>query len=227
MMSEKFTVEIISPDKTIIKTETSEVQIPSYEGEMGILKDHIQLITFLRPGIIKIKNDNEKEFFVEEGTVEFSNNNLLILTSKAKDLSNVDKKSLSTLLSEAEKKISDNKLTDKEKYLLSYKIDTLKKINNLLYIFFLKSTITFGSSLGEIHFHSINSGFLVFKFISLSSPKYSAINHFCLCPLNRPFQIIPIKFFGSSYSKKPSNSLRILILIILVSSSSSRFIAEK
>ena len=129
MMSEKFTVEIISPDKTIIKTETSEVQIPSYEGEMGILKDHIQLITFLRPGIIKIKNDNEKEFFVEEGTVEFSNNNLLILTSKAKDLSNVDKKSLSNLLSEAEKKITDNKLTDKEKYLLSYKIDTLKNIN--------------------------------------------------------------------------------------------------
>ena len=128
-MSEKFTVEIISPDKTIIKTETSEVQIPSYEGEMGILKDHIQFITFLRPGIIKIKNDNEKEFFVEEGTVEFSNNNLLILTTKAKDLSNVDKKSLSNLLSEAEKKISDNKLTDKEKYLLSYKIDTLKNIN--------------------------------------------------------------------------------------------------
>ena len=129
MISEKFTVEIISPDKTIIKTETSEVQIPSYEGEMGILKDHIQLITFLRPGIIKIKNDNEKEFFVEEGTVEFSNNNLLILTSKAKDLSNVDKKSLSNLLIEAEKRISDNKLTDKEKYLLSYKIDTLKNIN--------------------------------------------------------------------------------------------------
>ena len=129
MMSEKFTVEIISPDKTIIKTETSEVQIPSYEGEMGILKDHIQLITFLRPGIIKNKNNNEKEFFVEEGTVEFSNNNLLILTSEAKDLSNVDKKSLSNLLSEAEKKISDNKLTDKEKYLLSYKIDTLKNIN--------------------------------------------------------------------------------------------------
>lgn len=129
MMSEKFTVEIISPDKTIIKIETSEVQIPSYEGEMGILKDHIQLITFLRPGIIKIKNDNEKEFFVEEGTVEFSNNNLLILTSKAKDLSNVDKKSLSNLLIEAEKRISDNKLSDKEKYLLSYKIETLKNIN--------------------------------------------------------------------------------------------------
>lgn len=129
MMSEKFTVEIISPDKTIIKIETSEVQIPSYEGEMGILKDHIQLITFLRPGIIKIKNDNEKEFFVEEGTVEFSNNNLLILTSKAKDLSNVDKKSLSNLLIEAEKRISDNKLSDKEKYLLSYKIDTLKEIS--------------------------------------------------------------------------------------------------
>ena len=70
-MSEKFTIEIISPDRSIIKTETSEVVIPSFEGEMGILKDHISLITFLRPGLINIKADNEQIFFVEEGTVEF------------------------------------------------------------------------------------------------------------------------------------------------------------
>ena len=77
-MSDKFIVEIISPDKSIIKGDTSEVIIPAYEGEMGILKDHIPLITFLRPGKIKIKDINE-EFFVEEGIVEFANNNLLIL----------------------------------------------------------------------------------------------------------------------------------------------------
>ena len=85
-MSEKFEVEIISPDKTILKSDASEVTIPSYEGQMGILKDHIPLITFLRPGIIFIKNHDEKKYYVEEGTVEFSNNNLLILTSTAKEL---------------------------------------------------------------------------------------------------------------------------------------------
>ena len=91
-MPEKFTVEIISPDGTLFKSETSEVIIPSYEGEMGILKEHIPLITFLRPGIIKIKDkDNEgKSFFVEEGTVEFVNNSLLILTSTAKELTDID-----------------------------------------------------------------------------------------------------------------------------------------
>ena len=127
-MSEKFTIEIISPARTILKTQTTEVIIPSYEGEMGILKDHISLITFLRPGKIKIKDTN-KIYYVEDGTVEFSNNNLLILTSTAKDLSEIDKNSLQALIAEAEKKIMDSKITDKEKYLLSYKINTLKSIN--------------------------------------------------------------------------------------------------
>ena len=83
MISEKFTVEIISPVQSIIKSETQEVVIPSYEGEMGILKDHIPLITFLRPGIIRISAEKEKKFYVEEGTVEFSNNQLLILTPQS------------------------------------------------------------------------------------------------------------------------------------------------
>ena len=128
-MSEKFNVEIISPDRSILKTETSEVIIPSYEGEMGILKDHIPLITFLRPGILRLIDDKDRRFFVTEGTVEFSNNNLLILTSSAKEISEIDKDSLNSLISEAEQKIVDDKITDKEKYLLSYKIDTLKNIN--------------------------------------------------------------------------------------------------
>ncbi len=128
-MSEKFTVEIISPDRLILKTDASEITIPSYEGEMGILKDHIPLITFLRPGLIKILNGSEKRLFVEEGTVEFANNNLLILTSTARELTNSNKGSFSTLLQDSTKKINDENLTDKEKYLLSYKIETLKEIN--------------------------------------------------------------------------------------------------
>tara|TARA_B100001121_G_scaffold306451_1_gene325934 strand:+ start:5503 stop:5892 length:390 start_codon:yes stop_codon:yes gene_type:complete len=128
-MSDKFTVEIISPDKSILVTEASEVVIPSYEGEMGILKDHISIITFLRPGLIKIINETEKIFFVDDGIVEFSNNNLLILSSTAKEKSNIDQNTLDALINEAEEKFSKNTLTDKERYLLSYRITTLKNIN--------------------------------------------------------------------------------------------------
>ena len=128
-MSEKFTVEIVSPEKSIIKTETSEVVIPSFEGEMGILKDHTPLITFLRPGLINIKDRSEQKFFVEEGTVEFSNNNLLILTSTAVELTKMNKKITDTLISESEKKLDNNEISDKERYLLSYKLETLRNIN--------------------------------------------------------------------------------------------------
>ena len=132
-MTDKFTVEIISPDQTILKQETNEVIIPSFEGQMGILKDHIPLITFLRPGLIKILDQTNKSFYVEEGTVEFANNNLLILTSTAKELTSIDKNLLSNLIDEAEKKILSDKITDKEKYLLSYKINTLKNISQQTY----------------------------------------------------------------------------------------------
>ncbi len=128
-MENNFTVEIISPEKSIIKTSTNEVILPSFEGEMGILKDHIPLITFLRPGLIYIKNENERKYFVEEGTVEFSKNNLLILTSTAKELSNIDQRTLDEIISDAKKKIGSDEVSDKEKYLLSHKIDTLKNIN--------------------------------------------------------------------------------------------------
>ena len=128
-MSDKFTVEIISPDKSILKSETNEVTIPSYEGQMGILKDHIPLITFLRPGVISVQNQEKKNYFVEEGTVEFSNNNLLILTSTARDLSEFNQDSIEDLLKQAEKKLSEEGCSDKEKYLLSYKINTLNEIS--------------------------------------------------------------------------------------------------
>ena len=131
-MNEKFTVEIISPDRTILKQETNEVTIPSYEGQMGILKNHIPLITFLRPGFIVIKSDKEEKeekYYVEEGTVEFSRNNLLILSSTVRDMNKFNKSSISELIIDAEKKFKDNNLTDKEKFLISYKIDALKEIS--------------------------------------------------------------------------------------------------
>ncbi len=128
-MSENFTVEIISPDKSILKSQATEVTIPSFEGQMGILKDHIPLITFLRPGLIKITENNlEKFFFIEDGTVEFSNNNLLILTSTAKSLEDLDKNSIDFIIKNSEEKITKDEINDKEKYLLSYKIETLKEI---------------------------------------------------------------------------------------------------
>ena len=128
-MSDKFIVEIICPDQPVLKIDTSEVTIPAFEGQMGILKDHIPLITFLRPGLITIKAQEEKKYYVEEGTVEFSNNNLLILTSTAKNLDNLDKRFVGDLLKETEKKLQNNSLTDKEKYILSYKMSSLKEIN--------------------------------------------------------------------------------------------------
>ncbi len=128
-MSDKFTVEIITPVKSILKSEATQVTIPAYEGQLGILKDHIPLITFLRPGFINIEDQNEKKYFIEEGTVEFSNNNLLILTSTAIDLNNFEKNSINSQLEMAENKIKKTNLTDKEKYLESHKIDALKEIN--------------------------------------------------------------------------------------------------
>ena len=128
-MSDKFTVEIVTPDKSIFNSEANEVTIPSYEGQMGILKDHIPLITFLRPGVIIIKGQEEKKYYVEEGTIEFSNNNLLILTSTARDLNNLNQSLIKDLLHQAENKLRDDNYSDKEKYLLSYKISALKEIN--------------------------------------------------------------------------------------------------
>ena len=127
-MSDKFTIEIISPDQTILKQETNEVIIPSFEGQMGILNNHIPLITFLRPGIITIKAEGEKRFYIEEGTVEFSNNNLLILTSTTRDTANLDKSKIKEMLQKAEANLN-SETSDKERYVASYKLETLKEIS--------------------------------------------------------------------------------------------------
>ena len=98
-MSEEFKIEIVNPEKSfLVKEDVLEVVVPAFEGEMGILKDHIPIITFLRPGLIKILNDDETTFFVEEGIVEFNNNNLLILTSTLRELSKIDKNSLNSII---------------------------------------------------------------------------------------------------------------------------------
>ena len=129
-MPENFLVEIISPNQSVLKSEANEVTIPSYEGQMGILKDHISLITFLRPGIIVIKKENEeKKFFIEEGVVEFKDNNLLILTSTSKSLESLDKNLLDSIEKDSVEKMHKDEISDKEKYLLSHKIDTIKEIN--------------------------------------------------------------------------------------------------
>ena len=127
-MSDKFTVEIISPGQTILKQETNEVIIPSFEGQMGILNNHIPLITFLRPGIITIKAEGEKKYYVEEGKVEFSNNNLLILTSTARNIAHLDKNKINELLQKAEADLNTQS-NDKERYVASYKLETLKGIS--------------------------------------------------------------------------------------------------
>ena len=127
-MSEKFTVEIITPDQTILKQETNEVIIPSFEGQMGILNNHIPLITFLRPGIITIKAEDEKKYYAEEGTVEFSNNNLLILTSTARDIANLDENKINELLQKVEANLNTQS-SDKERYVAFYKLETLKEIS--------------------------------------------------------------------------------------------------
>ena len=128
-MSENFNLEIISPNKILISSETKQVIIPAFEGLMTILKDHISLVTFLRPGIIEVEINNEIEkFFVEEGTVEFSKNNLLILSSSVKNLKNLSNDEVNILLEKSKKEYSNNELSDKDKYILSYKLETLKNI---------------------------------------------------------------------------------------------------
>ena len=129
-MSNNFNIEIISPEKSIIKSETNEVTLPAYEGQIGILKDHIPLITFLRPGLISIKqNNNTKTFFAEDGIVEFSNNHLLVLSSTAKDVENLEKNIIEKIITESQEAVNNKDISDKDRYLLSYKISTLKEIN--------------------------------------------------------------------------------------------------
>tara|TARA_B100000965_G_C19461106_1_gene699761 strand:- start:240 stop:620 length:381 start_codon:yes stop_codon:yes gene_type:complete len=126
-MSQEFKIEIISPNKSIYRGKTEEAVLPCFEGQVTILKDHISLITFLRPGLIEV-GKNEK-FYAEEGTIEFSNNSLIILSTTVQNLKNINREQKTVMLRDAEKKLLENQVSDKQKYILNYKVETLKQIN--------------------------------------------------------------------------------------------------
>ena len=130
-MTESFKIEIISPDKSFYNNDNvNEVVVPAVEGDMGILKNHISIISFLKPGLIKVLTDNsEDEFYVEDGILEFKDNTLSILTSSIFNLKDKNKDFISKNLEEAEKQLQNNNLDDQMKFLLSQKIDVLKLIN--------------------------------------------------------------------------------------------------
>ena len=130
-MSEEFKVEIVNPEKSfLIKEDVSEVVVPAFEGEMGILKDHISIISFLKPGIIKIlSKSGEENYYVEDGIVEFKNNNLSILTSSIYDLANLDKSKQQDLLKLAEEEASNPEINDQSKYLVDQKLEVLRSLN--------------------------------------------------------------------------------------------------
>ena len=130
-MSEEFKIEIVNPEKSFLsKEDVTEVVVPAFEGEMGILKDHISIISFLKPGILTIYTKlGEEKFYVEDGIVEFKNNNLSILTSSIFDITEIDKSKQQDLLKIAEEEASIPELNDQSKYLIDQKIEVLKSFN--------------------------------------------------------------------------------------------------
>jgi F-type H+-transporting ATPase subunit epsilon/F-type H+-transporting ATPase subunit delta len=130
-MSEDFKIEIVNPEQSFLsKEDVTEVIVPAFEGEMGILKDHISIISFLKPGVIKIfSKSGEEKYYVEDGIVEFKNNNLSVLTSSIFNIKNMDKDKISELLKEAEQHSKNSEITDQNKYLVDQKIDVLKSLN--------------------------------------------------------------------------------------------------
>ena len=130
-MSEEFKVEIVNPEKSFLTREgVSEVVIPAFEGEMGILKDHISIISFLKPGIIKIlSKSGDENYYVEDGIVEFKNDNLSILTSSIFNIADLDKSKQQDLLKTAEEEANKSEINDQSKYLADQKVEVLKSLN--------------------------------------------------------------------------------------------------
>ena len=129
-MEENFKLEIISPEKIIYSQDTRMVTLPSYEGDMSILKNHISIITFLRPGIIKVqkKDENYEEFFVQDGTVEYFNDSLVVLSASAVNLKDLSKEIVDNLNKDIQNKLTDKNITDHDRYVLNHKLDALKEI---------------------------------------------------------------------------------------------------
>ena len=130
-MSEEFKIEIVNPERSFLsKEDVTEVVVPAFEGEMGILRDHISIISFLKPGVIKIfSKSGEENYYVEDGIVEFKNNNLSVLTSSISNIKDMDKDKINELLKQAEVYSANSEITDQDKYLVDQKIDLLKALN--------------------------------------------------------------------------------------------------
>ena len=130
-MGEEFKIEIVNPEKSFLsKEDVTEVVVPAFEGEMGILKDHISIISFLKPGIITIyAKSGEEKFYVEDGIIEFKNNNLSVLTSSIFNLKEIEKNKLQDLLKEAEEEANKDEINDQAKYLADQKIEVLRSLN--------------------------------------------------------------------------------------------------
>ena len=128
-MEQNFNLEIISPEKILLSEKVKSVTIPSFEGEMTILSEHIPLITFLRPGFVTVSGSKEIKYFLEEGTVEFSNNTLIILSSTITPLDSLTKEKISKMLEESKNELDKDNLNDKTRYILSHKLDSLSRIN--------------------------------------------------------------------------------------------------
>ena len=130
-MSDSFNLEIVNPEKLFLSLDNvSEVVVPAFEGDMGILKDHISIISFLKPGIVKVFTVNEvKELYVEDGIIEFSENSLSILTSRIIDIKEIKKDDLSSMINEANEALKDENLDDQKRFLANQKIDVLNRLN--------------------------------------------------------------------------------------------------
>ena len=130
-MSDSFNLEIVNPEKLFLSLDNvSEVVVPAFEGDMGILKDHISIISFLKPGIVKVFIGNEvKELYVEDGIIEFSENSLSILTSRIIDIKEIKKDDLSSMITEANEALKDENLDDQKRFLANQKIDVLNRLN--------------------------------------------------------------------------------------------------
>ena len=130
-MNDNFKVEIVNPEKSFLsKEDVTEVVIPAFEGDMGILKDHISIISFLRPGLLRIidSKSSEETYYVEDGIIEFKNNCLSILTSNIFDIKKIDKNKVRDILAKAEKDVENKDISDQEKYLVDHKIEVLKSL---------------------------------------------------------------------------------------------------
>ena len=131
-MEDIFKLEIISPEKIILSEDVKMVTLPSYEGEMGVLKNHISIITFLRPGIIRVqkKEGNINDFFVQDGTIEYFNDNLIVLSASVMNIKDLSKEFVDNLNKDTQEKLADKNITDHDRYILNHKLNVLKEARN-------------------------------------------------------------------------------------------------